>query len=119
GSASVSNPLIVSGGKLRVSGGTVSYSRSNYPEIDYYGGFETAACSDQLIINSPIMQGVSSAASLSISGPGTVTINSGHASGFNSLYGYCYLYGGNLQLNHLNALGHPGAYNYVNLLGGT
>jgi autotransporter-associated beta strand protein len=118
GGASVSNPLIVSGGKLRVSGGTVSYSRPSYPQISYSGTFETAVSSDQLIINSPILDGTSQAAYLYINGPGTVTINSGHASVFDTLYGYCYLLAGTLQLNNLNALGNPGAYNYISLSGG-
>ena len=121
GSASIVNQMIIYGGKLRVSGGTVNYSRVNYPQLGNFAQIETAASSDQLVINSPILRFTSEATSLYInySGSGTVTINSGHATGVNSIYGRCYLVGGTLQLNHLNALGHPSGYNYIDLSGGT
>ncbi len=107
GAASIANPLVINGGKLRASGGTVAYSRLGYPQMAGYGRLETAARSDQLIFNSAISI-FTHGGGIYVTGPGTVVLNSGSTSALTSYDGYWYLFDGVLQLNNVNGLGNPG-----------
>lgn len=112
GTSGMGAPLKLWGGGLRVSGGTVTFSRPLYPKFnsDYTSFLETVAASDQIVFNTAVQDDFGHAyGSTIISGPGVVVLNAGDT-GPNRYLGYWQVMSGSLKLNHPSALGREIVY---------
>lgn len=106
GSVTFGNAFNPSGGKLRVSGGTVSYNGTIEVQLANGCIFETASSSDRLVFDTPIRQlpAGGQIGYITISGPGTIAFNAGLSAAQNGWPGGWLIDGGTVLLNHTSAL---------------